>query len=517
MPLSRRELLRRGLGVAGAATATPFGGRMLGSILLGDPAAAAIAHGAEAGANAVNAAGVSIVPPQIISRQEWGADEALRSGTPEFASITKMIVHHTATPNNPPDPAATMRAILRDHTQGNGWNDIGYNFVIDAAGRVYEGRRARDYAPGEVHTCENGNGHGVIGAHAAGFNIGSVGVALLGTFTDGLPSEAAVVSLVRLLAWKVGPREIDPSGSSVYTQSNGATRAFSNIAGHRDVGATACPGNTFHPMLAQVRTRTAARLRAGLVGYRALGSNGSVKNLGDVSNLGDLPGLGIHTSTRSIASTRSGNGYWILGSDGGVFSFGDAQFHGSLPGLGIRNTAVDLVPTTSGNGYWVLGADGGIFSFGDASFFGSVPGVGVRTTVLKMKSTPSGNGYWILGSDGGVFSFGDAQFHGSLPGLRIRNTVVDMAPTPSGGGYWVLGADGGVFAFGNAGFFGSIPGLRIRWASPARAIVPTSTGEGYLVLASDGGVFAFGDAPFLGSATSLPKPVVDITPVFQSV
>ena len=514
-PLSRRELLRHGLGVAGAAAAAPFGGRILGDLLLGDRASAAEAYGETAGAGDVQATGVSIVPPRIITRQEWGADESLRSGTPEYAPIMKMVVHHTATPNNPPDPAAVVRAILRDHTQGNGWNDIGYNFLIDAEGRVYEGRWARDYTAGEVHSGESGGGQGVVGAHAAGFNIGSVGIALLGTFTSGVPSEATVASLVRLLAWKMGPREIDPSGSSVYTQSSGATRAFSNIAGHRDLAATACPGSSFHPMLAEVRARTAARLRSGLVGYRALASDGSVKSLGDVGDLGDLPRLGISTSTRSIASTRSGNGYWILGTDGGVFSFGDARFHGSLPGLRIRNTAIDLAPTSSDNGYWVLGADGGIFSFGDAPFFGSVPGVGIRTTVLKMARTPSGNGYWILGADGGVFSFGDAQFHGSLPGLRIRNTVVDLASTPSGGGYWVLGADGGVFSFGDAPFFGSIPGLGVRWTGPARAIVPTPTGEGYLVLASDGGVFAFGDAPFLGSATSLRKLIVDLTPVIQ--
>ncbi|MGH8975252.1 MAG: N-acetylmuramoyl-L-alanine amidase, partial [Acidimicrobiia bacterium] len=121
--------------------------------------------------------------PEVVSRAAWGADEGMRTGTPEFATPTKLVVHHTVTPNDDPDPASTVRAIYAYHTRQNGWNDIGYNFLVDASGRVYEGRYARPYGPGETPTGEDPDGRGVIGAHARGFNVGSVGVALLGDFS----------------------------------------------------------------------------------------------------------------------------------------------------------------------------------------------------------------------------------------------------------------------------------------------------------------------------------------------
>ena len=90
-----------------------------------------------------------------MSRAAWGADEGMRTGAPEFAPPRKLIVHHTVTPNDDPDPASTVRAIYAYHTHQHGWNDIGYNFLVDAAGRVYEGRYARAYAPGETPTGED--------------------------------------------------------------------------------------------------------------------------------------------------------------------------------------------------------------------------------------------------------------------------------------------------------------------------------------------------------------------------
>ncbi len=206
---------------------------------------------------------IAAVPaPPVISRSGWGADEGLRRGRPDFAPLNRVIVHHTVTATDEPDPAARIRAIHAFHVRGNGWSDIGYNFVVDQAGRIYEGR-----AGGNGPTGEDGSGRGVIGAHANGHNTGSVGVAILGTFSDdrATPSDAALDAVAAVAAWKLGTRGIDPL-------TQGA------LIGHRDVDATGCPGNGCQRRLVEVRERTRARI-AGV---------GSASDDGDEGLLGGL-------------------------------------------------------------------------------------------------------------------------------------------------------------------------------------------------------------------------------------
>jgi hypothetical protein len=208
--------------------------------------------------------------PAVISRAGWGADESLRfdsSGNevwpPVFWPVQKLIVHHTAGRNDDPDPAATIRSIYYYHAVTQGWGDIGYNFLVDEAGNVYEGRRARAYAAGETPTGEDDAGQGVTAAHAVGFNSGTVGVALLGTLTRTEPTAAARDGLERFLAWKSARHGIDPLGSAPYTNPvNGTHATFANIAGHREVGATECPGDAFFALLPSVRSAVAARVNA---------------------------------------------------------------------------------------------------------------------------------------------------------------------------------------------------------------------------------------------------------------
>jgi hypothetical protein len=206
--------------------------------------------------------------PEVVSRAGWGADESLRfdaSGAeiwpPAFWPIQKLIVHHTATTNDDPDPAATVRAIYRYHAVEQGWGDVGYNFLIDEAGHVYEGRHAGASPVGTTPTGQDADGDGVTAAHAYGYNAGTVGIALLGTLTNRDATPAARAALEALLAWLAAPRGIDPGGSSTYTNPVTGSRAtFPNIAGHRDVGSTECPGDAFHATLPALRTAVAARL-----------------------------------------------------------------------------------------------------------------------------------------------------------------------------------------------------------------------------------------------------------------
>jgi N-acetylmuramoyl-L-alanine amidase len=204
--------------------------------------------------------------PVVIPRSGWGADESLRFDAngkeiwpSAFYPVQKVIVHHTATQNGDPDPAATMRAIYYYDAVTQGWGDFGYNFVIDESGRIYEGRYSRPYAPGVSPTGEDTAGNGVTGAHALGYNSGTVGVALLGTLTNRDATPAARAALEKLIAWIDSTHGIDPQGASLYTNPVSGTQAtFPNIPGHRDVGATECPGGTFYATLPTIRSDVAS-------------------------------------------------------------------------------------------------------------------------------------------------------------------------------------------------------------------------------------------------------------------
>ncbi len=210
----------------------------------------------------------AVSQPSVITRAAWGADESLRlnaDGTqkwiPAFYPVQKLIVHHTAGKNADPDPAATIRSIYYYHAITQGWGDIGYNFLVDESGRIYEGRYSRPYAAGESPTGEDVNGNGVTAAHVQGYNSGTVGIALLGTLTNVDATAAARDAVERMLAWKAERHAIDPLGSSLYTNPvNGTLRTFANIAGHRDLAATECPGGAFYSTLPALRQAVAARI-----------------------------------------------------------------------------------------------------------------------------------------------------------------------------------------------------------------------------------------------------------------
>lgn len=241
--VDRRLFLRRA--VAGGITV------MAGTALF---PAAAEAGRATAKGTTVGTRAVTVDPPSIVTRAQWGADEKIRDSARVFAPIRKLVVHHSASPNHPADPASVVRDIYALHVKGRGYQDIGYNFLIDHHGVVYEGRWARAYPAGQLHDGEDGHGRGVMGGHATTVNAGACGVCLIGDFTFALPSTAALTSLVQLLAWKAGRFMIDPSGADPFAPPYGAVATFPNIVGHRGVGSTVCPGRGANSQLPWVRS-----------------------------------------------------------------------------------------------------------------------------------------------------------------------------------------------------------------------------------------------------------------------
>jgi len=180
--------------------------------------------------------------PQIISRALWGADPSLMTWLPEYKKASKIIIHHTAGSNNYTDGAAQVRAIYYYHSVTRGWGDIGYNFLIDKFGNIYEGRYG---------------GADVVGAHVLGYNYGSIGIAMIGTYSDIDISDASRQALNDLCAWKCLTNNIDPLGTSLFVDKN-----TYNIAGHRDYASTACPGQAFYNTFPRLRNEVNARKAA---------------------------------------------------------------------------------------------------------------------------------------------------------------------------------------------------------------------------------------------------------------
>jgi len=206
-------------------------------------------------------AAAATTEPTVVARTTWGADPAYLNWAPQFYATRKLVVHHTDTSDDYTDQAgaeAQIRSIYYYHSVTQDWGDIGYNFLIDKFGTIYEGRYSRDYA-GANPTGDNAAGLGVTGAHTSGWNSGTVGVALLGTLTTHDATPAARAALARLLAWEASRNGIDPQATEPFVNPvSGATITTPNIAGHRDYVATACPGDAFYPTLPALRSETAA-------------------------------------------------------------------------------------------------------------------------------------------------------------------------------------------------------------------------------------------------------------------
>jgi uncharacterized protein with LGFP repeats len=196
--------------------------------------------------------------PTIRSRSDWGADESWRNGAPEYNKTIKQAhVHHTATSSvySRAEVPALIRGLYFYHAQVLGWSDLGYNFIVDRFGRIWEGRAG-------------GVDRAVHGAHTLGFNHASFGVAALGEFDGTRPSAELLRGLVRLSAWKLDAYDREPAGYAS-VRSEGSDRypegewvRLPVIDGHRDTNETACPGDRLYAKLPEIRRRAQHRADA---------------------------------------------------------------------------------------------------------------------------------------------------------------------------------------------------------------------------------------------------------------
>ena len=198
----------------------------------------------------VLAAAVTAARPTIFSRAQWGANERIREkGNPDYGTIQGGFVHHTVNANS--YTAAQVPGIIQSiyayHVKSRGWRDIGYNFLVDRFGRIWEGRYGGVDRP-------------VVGAHTEGYNSNSFAGSAIGNFDIAAPPQPVIDAFASLMAWKLSLHGVPASAKNVRI----GKRVFaSSIMGHRDTKATACPGKYLYAKIPAIRTAAASLQRTG--------------------------------------------------------------------------------------------------------------------------------------------------------------------------------------------------------------------------------------------------------------
>ncbi|MFF3463219.1 peptidoglycan recognition protein [Streptomyces sp. NPDC002619] len=194
--------------------------------------------------------------PIIVPRSAW-LDATARHTQPPPRYDDKVVavfIHHTDSPNDYDcaDAPRIIRHLYAGQTGARAWDDIGYNFLVDHCGTIYEGRAG-------------GVDHPVTGAHTQGFNHRTTGIAAIGTFTAGVPVPRAMTdAIAALAAWKLGLAGVDPRSAVSLTSSNslsryptGTTASLPALSGHNDAFRTTCPGAALTAELPRLRERAA--------------------------------------------------------------------------------------------------------------------------------------------------------------------------------------------------------------------------------------------------------------------
>lgn len=469
----------------------------------------------------IDAAAAAPAGPGIIPRSAWGGgpwnDVSACSAGPRYPEHANLvIVHHTVNTNSYSRSQAggLVKGIWSYHTGTRGWCDIAYNFVVDRHGQIFEGRAGSLEGP-------------VIGGHAAGFNTGSIGVALLGQYHPGASPAAASVSsaqrdaLRRLLAWLCGEYGFD-AGARRNVVSLGSNRwsrdttvPLDVIATHRDVSITSCAGDNAVRVLPSLRRDVQSDVASSRPFPKARWTHepdeaplATLDVFGGVHPAGGTPKLSRHGTywpgwriARAIIHTAPGSGY-VCDKYGGLHAFGDApdtRGTGYWPGT---DAVRGLLPgPTPGTGY-VLHLTGSLHPFGGAPA-ARAPGIwpAAWDIAVSAVSDRTGTGGYVLDGFGGVHSWGTAPraegVTGYWHGWRIAR---DIGLRPDGRSGWVLDAFGGLHPFGGAP---RMPSPRYaRGTDLYRAIQVNPTGTGGWLLDRDGVIRAFGDAPEVTRATT---------------
>lgn len=449
---------------------------------------------------AAGAAGAAVATPAIIRRAAWGADESLRlrncpDGPVYTNNVRLAVVHHTAGSNayGPGDSPAVVRGLYAYATNVLGYCDTHYNFLVDRYGRIFEGRFGGIDRP-------------VLGAHAAGINRDTVGVAVMGDFSAADPPPAVLDALERLLAWKLAWHGAEPRRPVSYTTTvgtdrwaPGTTTQLPVIIGHRDPGITSCPGQRLYDRLPGLRARVAQRIvtapvdiltawtaKPGQPRLLVAAGDGALYPAGGQPRVWPPAGWpGADTMVRDVATRPDGSGY-VLDAHGRLLAFNGAPPVPDAPRFPVP-VARDLLLRPDGSGY-VLDGYGGIHPFGGAPRLGAGPYWWGWDIARGLALVPGGA--YVLDGYGGVHPVGGAPPPGPFPYWPGWDIARRLVPAADGVGLHVLDGFGGLHPLGGAA---RVTGAPYFGRDRARDVVLVGTG-GYS-LDDAGMIRRFGNAP----------------------
>ena len=375
------------------------------------------------------------LPVPVTTRAEWGANASYMSWDPDYASAGHVVVHHTAGTNNysAGQSASIVRGIYYYHAVTLDWGDIGYNFLIDKYGTVFEGRSGSVAAPA---------GRMSVGAHARGVNTGTMGLSMMGDYSSISPSDAQLSSVGKMAGWflkRAGIMDANGwAGLHVWTTERyqaGSTISMPRILAHRDVGYTSCPGDVGYSRLGTIRTIAQQQI-SGSGGWKA--ESGSWYYLRPDGA----------KATGWVAD--AGSWYYLDASRGGAMTTGWLRESSSWYYLKSDGALATGWVRGPGGWFYLDGSRGGAMATGWVGDGGSWYYLNSDGALVTGWVADAGSWYYLDGSRGGAMATGWVSDGGSWYYLKSDGALATGWVADAGSWYYLDASQGGTMVTGRA-------------------------------------------------------------------